>query len=110
MAGARLYRHAYRHVSAMLEALFEGTGYTRKDVDVVVPHQASGPGLMALQKLGFPQAQVVDIIGTYGNCIAASIPMALAIADAEGRLKRGDLVLLMGTGAGLSVAGALLRW
>jgi 3-oxoacyl-[acyl-carrier-protein] synthase III len=76
----------------------------------VVPHQASGPGLALLPRLGFAAERIVNIVGEYGNCVAASIPMALAHLAANGRVRRGDRVLLVGTGAGLSVAGALVRW
>ena len=75
-----------------------------------IPDQASGNALASLPRYGFDPDRVVDIVGEYGNCIAASIPMALAHADARGRISRGDTVLLLGTGAGLSVAAAVLRW
>jgi 3-oxoacyl-[acyl-carrier-protein] synthase-3 len=80
------------------------------DIDWVVPHQASGPGLELLPRIGFAMDRIVNIVGQYGNCVAASIPMALATLNASGRVRRGDRVLLLGTGAGLSVAGAVLRW
>ena len=60
--------------------------------------------------LGFPPEKVMNIIGEYGNCIAASIPMTLAQAERQGRLTRGSRVLFLGTGAGLHVAGAVVRW
>ena len=82
----------------------------QRDLKVVVPHQASGPAIAALRRYGFADEQVVNIIGEYGNCIAASIPMALAVAAEQGRLERGTPVMLLGTGAGLSVGGAILRW
>lgn len=110
MNGPMLYRAAYNKVEALLERIFARAGMRREDVDVVVPHQASGPALDALVRLGFPAERTVRIIERYGNCIAASLPMALAVADAEGRIARGQHVLLLGTGAGLSVAGALIRW
>lgn len=120
MDGRSIFRFAYKRVNEMLDRLFAeasaasvaggGPPLGREDVDLVVPHQASGNGLRAVARLGFPEDRVVNIIEEYGNCIAASLPMALHSAAAEGRLKRGDLVLLMGTGAGLSVGGALLRW
>lgn len=110
MKGPTIYRRAYRKVEDMLDRLFARAGLTRDDVDLVVPHQASGPALGSIVRLGLPAEKTINIIAEYGNCIAASLPMALAVADAEGRLRRGDVVLLMGTGAGLSVAGALIRW
>ena len=56
----------------------------------------------AFVKLGFPREKIVNIVADFGNCVAASIPMTLAIANEQGRLKRGDRVLIGGTGAGLS--------
>ena len=61
-------------------------------------------------RLGFPPERTVNIVGEYGNCVAASIPMALAHLAASGRLRRGQRLLLLGTGAGFSVAGAVVRW
>ena len=80
------------------------------DIDWVVPHQASGPAISAIPRFGLPADRVVDVVGQYGNCIAASIPMALATAVADGRIQRGQRIMLLGTGAGLSVAGAILRF
>jgi 3-oxoacyl-[acyl-carrier-protein] synthase-3 len=80
------------------------------DVDWVVPHQASGPALATLPRFGFRADRVVDIVETYGNCIAASVPMALHTLVQSGRLERGQTVLMLGTGAGLSVASAILRY
>jgi 3-oxoacyl-[acyl-carrier-protein] synthase-3 len=63
-----------------------------------------------LTRLGFPPERTVNIVGEYGNRVAASIPMALAHLAATGRLRRGQRILLAGTGAGFSVAGAVVRW
>jgi 3-oxoacyl-[acyl-carrier-protein] synthase-3 len=94
----------------VVHELLADHGLTPADVDWVVPHQASGPGLDMLPRLGFPAERVINILGQYGNCVAASIPMALAHLAASGRVRRGQRVLLAGTGAGFSVAAALLRW
>ena len=110
MDGPGVYKMALRHVRPLVQALLKDNGLTPADVDWVVPHQASGPGLDMLPRLGFPAERTVNIVGQFGNCVAASIPMALAHLAASGRLKRGQRVLLLGTGAGFSVAGALLRW
>jgi 3-oxoacyl-[acyl-carrier-protein] synthase-3 len=110
MDGPGVYKMARRRVMALVQELLGDHGLVPADVDWVVPHQASGPGLELLPRLGFPAERVVNIVGQYGNCVAASIPMALAHLAASGRLQRGQRVLLLGTGAGLSVAGALLRW
>ncbi len=110
MDGPAVYKMARRRVAVMFRDLFRETGYTVDDVDLMVPHQASGPAVDVIYRYGFPQDKVINIVGETGNCVAASTPMALAMAADEGRLKRGDLVLMAGTGAGLSVAAALLRW
>lgn len=110
MDGPGVYRMALRHVRPLVQALLKDHGLTPADVDWVVPHQASGPGLAMLPRLGFPAERTVNVVGQFGNCVAASIPMALAHLAASGRVRRGQRVLLVGTGAGFSVAGALLRW
>ena len=110
MNGPAIYRMARKRVADLLDEVRDLTGLSPGDFDLVVPHQASGNALASLPRYGFDPDRVVDIVGEYGNCIAASIPMALAHADARGRISRGDTVLLLGTGAGLSVAAAVLRW
>jgi len=110
MNGLGIYKMARRRVAVVLKRLLEQAGMRQKDISVVVPHQASGPAVAALRRYGFADEQVINIISEYGNCIAASIPMALAAAEEQGRLVRGQPVLLLGTGAGLSVGGAVLRW
>ncbi len=110
MDGTRVFRMAFPLVKDLLRRLLDESGLGVDDIDLVVPHQASGPALDALPRLGFDAQRIVNIVADYGNCIAASLPMALAHADAAGRLRRGNHVLLLGTGAGLSVAGAVLRW
>ena len=110
MNGLGVYKLGRQQVAVLLDELLARGGVRQADISLVVPHQASGPALASLRHYGFSAEQVVNIIGEYGNCIAASIPMALAVAAREGRLRRGETVLLLGTGAGLSVGGALLRW
>ena len=74
-------------------------------------NQASGKAVEAYISGGnFAKEKVINIVGKYGNCVAASLPMALTIAIQEKRVKRGDIVLLIGTGAGLSAACALIRY
>jgi 3-oxoacyl-[acyl-carrier-protein] synthase III len=110
MDGPGVYKMALRHVRPLVQALLKDHGLTPADVDWLVPHQASGPGLSMLPRIGFPAERIVNIVGQFGNCVAASIPMALAHLAAGGRVRRGQRVLLLGTGAGFSVAGALIRW
>jgi len=111
MQGPRIYKMTVRRMVALYRQLLEEADLAPEDLDLVVPHQASGPGVAAIARFGgLEPAKVMNIVGEYGNCIAASIPLALQRAHAEGRIERGSTVLLLGMGAGLSVAGALLRW
>ena len=110
MNGTRLFRAAMINIPPLLALLFEQTGLGIADIDLVVPHQPSKPGVESLARWGFGPDRVVDIVGEYGNCIAASMPMALATAQADGRLTRGKRVLLVGTGAGMSIGAAILEW
>jgi 3-oxoacyl-[acyl-carrier-protein] synthase-3 len=110
MDGPGIYRMARPRVHQVVRDLLGDLGLAVGDIDWVVPHQASGPGLELLPRIGFSADRIVNIVGRFGNCVAASIPMALACLAASGRVRRGDRVLLLGTGAGLSVAGAVLRW
>lgn len=109
MDGPMVYRLARRRVEGLFTQLFADAGVSRDDVDVIVPHQASRLAVRALSHYGFPEHKVIDILGEYGNCIAASLPMALHTARERGLLRPGALVMLVGTGAGLTVAGALWR-
>lgn len=110
MEGASVYRLGRERVYVTLSALLKRNNLKPKDISLVIPHQASGPALEAAAMYGFKKDRVVNIIAEHGNCISASIPMAMAVADKKNRLKRGDIILLGGTGAGLSVAFALIRW
>ena len=94
----------------ILKAL-KNTRHEKKDIDWIIPHQASGKAVEAyVSSGGFDKDRVINIVSKYGNCVAASVPMALTIAIQENRVKRGDLVLLVGTGAGLSAACALIKY
>tara|TARA_Y100001970_G_scaffold172495_1_gene210814 strand:+ start:816 stop:1781 length:966 start_codon:yes stop_codon:yes gene_type:complete len=111
MDGPGIYKIARKQVYKMMLKTLKSTGLNHKDIDWVIPHQASGKAVEAYVTTGkFSKSQVVNIVSKYGNCVAASLPMALDIAINEKGLKRGDIVLLIGTGAGLSVASALIRY
>ena len=110
MQGSKVYRFALGSVKKSFETLFNRNKLTPEDIDWLIPHQASGHAVDAAQLYGFKMEKVANIVGKYGNCIAASIPMALALYYKEGKIKRGDLCILGGTGAGLSVAFTLLRF
>ena len=101
---------ARERVAITLSTILKRNQLQPKDFNWVIPHQASGRAVEAASEYGFEKSRIVNIIAEYGNCISASIPMALAILNKRGNLKRGDLLLLGGTGAGLSVAFAIIRW
>lgn len=111
MDGLGMMKLVAREMPCFLDALLAEAGVTRDDVDVIVPHQASGLGLRFLrERLGVRSDTVVDILAERGNQVSASMPTALAAAVDSGRLQRGDTCLLIGTGAGLLFGGAVLRF
>ena len=110
MAGTRIYKAVLGRLRRFIKEFFAEVSLTPADVDLVVPHQPSEPALRSLSRLGFDQDKIVNIVGQYGNCVAASMPMALSIAAREGRIQSGDRVLLLGTAAGVSIGAALLEW
>src|SRR4029450_3408445 len=110
MDGPGIYRMARPKVHRLVRDLLADLGLNVGDSDWVGPAQGGGPGLELLPRIGFAVDRIVNIVGEYGNCVAASIPMALASLGASGRVRRGDRVMLLGTGAGLSVGGMVLRW
>ena len=111
MDGPAVYKIARKQVSRMILETLKVTGLDPKSIDWVVPHQASGKAIEAYRSAGiFDKEKVIEIVSEFGNCVAASLPMAFAIAVNQDRIKRGDLVLMIGTGAGLSVACSLIRY
>jgi 3-oxoacyl-[acyl-carrier-protein] synthase III len=110
MHGPQLYRFVRPRLKRFIADFLQSANCSIDEVQVIVPHQASGPGLRILEQCGFANERIVNIVANYGNCVAASIPMALAAAHQEQRLVRGEKVLLIGTAAGVSIGAALLRW
>jgi 3-oxoacyl-[acyl-carrier-protein] synthase-3 len=111
MAGQEVFRRAVRVIVESATATLERAGCTTNEVAWFVPHQANLRIIeTAAKKLGVPRERTVVNIDRYGNTSAASIPLALAEAADDGRIKEGDLVLLSGFGAGMTWASALLRW
>ncbi len=111
MDGPAVYKIARKEVYRIMLKALKITGLTREDIDWVIPHQASKKAIDAyITAGGFNKEKVINIIGKLGNCVAASIPMAFNTAVKDNRIKRGDKILFIGTGAGLSVACALIRY
>ncbi|MDO5657374.1 MAG: 3-oxoacyl-[acyl-carrier-protein] synthase III C-terminal domain-containing protein [Paracoccus sp. (in: a-proteobacteria)] len=111
MDGQAAFRTASRHLPRFVARLLAASGLRRDDLDLVIPHQASAQALdHAAALLGFDDSRLINIFARCGNQIAASIPMALHEAVSTGRLKRGQNALLIGTSAGVSLGGAVLRY
>jgi 3-oxoacyl-[acyl-carrier-protein] synthase-3 len=111
MNGREVFKFATRVLVSSAEAVLERCGTRIEDVDVYVPHQANVRIIdHATKKLGIPSERVVINVDRYGNTSSGSIPLALAEAQADGRLRAGNLVLMTGMGAGLTWGSALMRW
>ena len=111
MEGREVFKHAVGMITDVIEAAFEATATTVDELDWLVPHQANRRIIDAsAKKLGIPAEKVVITVDLHGNTSAASIPLALATAAADGRIKEGDLVLLEAMGGGFTWGSVLLRW
>jgi 3-oxoacyl-[acyl-carrier-protein] synthase III len=111
MDGQAVFHLVARHLGDFVDALLRGAEVERGDVTLVIPHQASHLGLRYLtRRLGFARERVVNIYAEHGNQVAASLPSALHAAIRGGRLTRGDTALLLGSGAGVSLGGIVLRY
>jgi 3-oxoacyl-[acyl-carrier-protein] synthase-3 len=111
MNGREVFKFATRVMVSSAEAVLAQCGKSIDDVDVYVPHQANKRIIdHAAGKLGIPVEKIVVNVDRYGNTSSGSIPLALADARADGRLRPGELVLMTGMGAGLTWGSALLEW
>jgi len=111
MEGREVFRHAVAMITDVVEAAFKATGYTAADIDWFIPHQANKRIIDgSAHKLGIAPAKIVTTVDRHGNTSAASIPLALADAVADRRVKRGDLLLLEAMGGGFTWGAALVRW
>ena len=111
MEGREVFKHAVGMITDVIVAAFKASGITADDIDWFVPHQANKRIIDAsAHKLHIAPQKVVLTVDRHGNTSAASIPLALAVAVADGRLKKGDLVLLEAMGGGFTWGSALLRW
>jgi 3-oxoacyl-[acyl-carrier-protein] synthase-3 len=111
MEGQEVFRHAVSRLSGVLKEALDANGLAPEDVDWVVPHQANRRILESTaKKLGLPPERMVMTVDRHANTSAASIPLALAVAVDDGRIKPGDLVLMEAMGAGFTWAAAALRW
>jgi 3-oxoacyl-[acyl-carrier-protein] synthase-3 len=111
MEGREVFRQAVHHLSAVVDEALAANGLTAADIDWLVPHQANSRIIDGIgRKLGLPEDKVVVTIERHANTSAASIPLALDEAVADGRIEPGDLVLMAALGGGLSWGASLVRW
>lgn len=111
MEGREVFKHAVGMITDVIVDAFAATGTTAEDIDWLVPHQANKRIIDAsAKKLNIAPQKVVLTVDMHGNTSAASIPLALAAAADDGRIKRGDLVMLEAMGGGFTWGSALLRW
>jgi 3-oxoacyl-[acyl-carrier-protein] synthase III len=111
MEGREVYRHAVSMVTDVIHDAFKTTRTTADDIDWFVPHQANKRIIDATaEKLGIAPEKVVLTVNKHGNTSAASIPLALGEARADGRIKDGDLVMIEAMGGGFTWGAALIRW
>lgn len=109
--GSQVFKYAVRRMAELAVTLLERNGFTSNDLALVVPHQANLRIIRAMQeRLGIDDSKVMINIEKFGNTTAGTIPLGLCDAVAQGRLHKGDLVLLVAVGAGYTTGGILLRW
>jgi 3-oxoacyl-[acyl-carrier-protein] synthase III len=109
--GSQVFKYAVRRMAELAQCLLERNGFTSDHLALVVPHQANLRIIQAMQqRLGVDDAKVMVNIDKYGNTTAGTIPLGLRDAVEQGRLRKGDLVLLAAVGAGYTTGGLLMRW
>jgi 3-oxoacyl-[acyl-carrier-protein] synthase-3 len=111
MEGREVFKHAVGMITDVIETTFSQAGVGPGDLDWFVPHQANKRIIDAsAKKLGIDESKVVITVERHGNTSAASVPLALSVAVADGRIKKGDLVMLEAMGGGFTWGAVLLRW
>jgi len=111
MDGKEVFKHAVINMSSVVTELLDSLGVTIEQIDWLVPHQANKRILdSTAKKLGIPQEKVIITVDQHANTSAASIPLALDTAARDGRIKKGDLVLLEAMGGGFTWGATLIRW
>jgi 3-oxoacyl-[acyl-carrier-protein] synthase-3 len=111
MEGKEVFRHAVNRMAEAIDDALAANDKTAADIDWLVPHQANMRIIEAMaRRLNLPMRQVVATVDRHANTSAASIPLALDEAEADGRIRPGHLVLLDGMGGGFTWGSALIRW
>ena len=110
MSGPSVFRFALPKVHTMITNILNRNKMNQNDIDLLIPHQASSRGVKAYSKFGgFQKNKVMDIVEKTGNCVAASTPLALCLAYEKNLIKKGHKIMFVGTGAGLSIASAIVK-
>ena len=110
MSGPSVFRFALPKVHTMITDILNRNKMDQNDIDLLIPHQASSRGVKAYSKFGgFEKNKVMDIVEKTGNCVAASTPLALCLAHEKNLITEGHKIMFVGTGAGLSIASAIVK-
>lgn len=110
MEGQRTLKMSMSFIQEMMSDIKTKSHISLDDIAMVVPHQASPALSLIMKKIGIPKARYIDIVKPYGNMVSASIPFALYKGIEDGKIKRGDLVLLIGTAAGLTINAMIIKY
>ena len=111
MDGPEVFKYTLPKVYEMILKILKRNNLSQPDIDLLIPHQASGKGVRAYSKFGgFNKNKVMDIVDKTGNCVAASLPLALAMAFEKNMINKNSTILLVGTGAGLSIASTIIKF
>jgi 3-oxoacyl-[acyl-carrier-protein] synthase-3 len=111
MDGRKVFRLVLETIPEFFSSAMQNAGMTLDQIDHIIPHQASGAGMeLVRKKLGIDKSKYVDILAKHGNMIAASIPLALHLSLEQGRIRRGEKVMLLGTSAGMSIGMVILEF
>ena len=109
MNGKTILSLCMKKVPKMMEEFLENNNMKISDIDMVVPHQASVAMPLVMEKLGVPKGKYIDEVKEFGNMVSASVPMTLAHALEKQKIKNGDIILLIGTAAGLTTNMMLIK-
>ena len=110
MKGPEVFKLSLPKVHSMILNILNRNNINKSDIDFIIPHQASGRGVDAYSRYGgFEAEKIMNIVGDTGNCVSASLPLALSLAYESKFIHKDSIVLLVGTGAGLSIASSVIR-
>ena len=110
MKGSEVFKFSLPKTYEIILKILKRNNLSQDDIDLLIPHQASGKGVKAYSKYGgYDSNKIMDIVNITGNCVAASLPLALTMALENNLIKKNNIIQLVGTGAGLSIASSIVR-